>query len=163
MRLLVLGIGNRLFGDDAVGSCIAELLLKDSERSFDVKDGSIGSLNLALELLDYDVVIFVDVATDLENEVEVKELKTNGSLDPEAHKSDPQTILGIASALGFNGSAWVVAIKAEKICFPCSPTEDAIRRGMRAISVLKDLLKKYGYELDVEPSALSATCASRLT
>ena len=61
MRTLVLGIGNPILGDDGVGFHIAQELAKEiKDENIDVKDTSIGGLNLLELIVGYNKVIIID-------------------------------------------------------------------------------------------------------
>ncbi len=61
MKILVLGIGNPILGDDGIGFYVAqELASKVKNESVDVKDASTHGLNLLELLAGYDRVIIVD-------------------------------------------------------------------------------------------------------
>ena len=61
MRTLVLGIGNPILGDDGVGFHIAQELAKEiKDENVDVKDTSVGGLNLLELVVGYDKVIIID-------------------------------------------------------------------------------------------------------
>jgi len=61
VRTLVLGIGNPILGDDGVGFHIAQELAKEiKDENIDVKDTSIGGLNLLELIVGYNKVIIID-------------------------------------------------------------------------------------------------------
>lgn len=65
MRTLVLGIGNFLMGDEAVGVHVARALTSQVlPRDVDVLDGGTGGFHLLSCLTDYDPVIVVDATMD---------------------------------------------------------------------------------------------------
>ena len=159
MRVLVLGLGNRLFGDDALGSCAADMI-RGSDNIV-VKDGSVGSSNLVFYLSGFDVVVFVDVSKDLEADFVLEELEASERVDLEPHKSDPKTILSAAKALGvFEGKAYILKIKAERLCFPCKPSKEGLERLEKAVDALIKFLKKYGNAEKVRSA--SSSCTSNL-
>jgi len=62
MRILVLGVGNVIMGDDGLGIYVARMV-KDRLRhraDVDVKEVSVGGLKMVEEILGYDQVIIVD-------------------------------------------------------------------------------------------------------
>jgi hydrogenase maturation protease len=107
-RILIAGIGNIFFGDDAFGSEVARRLaqhpLPDTVR---VLDFGIRGLDLAYALLDpYDTVILVDalprggtVGTVYVLEPEVSPGGLNGAA-VELHSMDPVKVLRMARELG---------------------------------------------------------------
>lgn len=61
-KLLILGIGNPIMGDDAVGLHVARRIRDrfGTENDIEVKELSVGGLKLVEEILGYDEVIIVD-------------------------------------------------------------------------------------------------------
>jgi hydrogenase maturation protease len=81
MKMLVLGIGNPILGDDGVGFHVAQELSKKINREgentdVDIKDASISGLNLLEMIIGYDKVALVDaIKTKNGNIGEVYKLK----------------------------------------------------------------------------------------
>ena len=107
-RILIAGIGNIFFGDDAFGSEVAERLLRRPQpEGVRVVDFGIRGLDLAYTLLNqYEAVILVDAVprggqpgTLYVLEPEKPTADTPDSL-VEAHGMDPVKVLRLASAMG---------------------------------------------------------------
>ncbi len=65
-KILVLGIGNYLMGDEGVGvHCIHALSKIELPANVDIMDGGTGSFNLMPILSKYPLVIFIDATMDL--------------------------------------------------------------------------------------------------
>lgn len=65
-RILVLGIGNYLMGDEGVGVHIIHALSKmELPDNVDIMDGGTGSFNLMPILAQYPLAIFIDATMDL--------------------------------------------------------------------------------------------------
>ena len=64
-RVLVLGIGNYLMGDEGVGVHVVQALSKEDLPDFvDIMDGGTGSFDLMPILAQYPLVIFIDATMD---------------------------------------------------------------------------------------------------
>jgi len=64
-RILVLGVGNELYGDDGVGPRAVATLLGDSlPERIDLMDGATRGLDLLYTLQDYDRAIVIDAVCD---------------------------------------------------------------------------------------------------
>ena len=64
-KILVLGIGNYLMGDEGVGVHVAERLQKDeSLRDIDIVDGGTGGFHLLEYFETYETVILIDATLD---------------------------------------------------------------------------------------------------
>jgi hydrogenase maturation protease len=64
-RVLVLGIGNYLMGDEGVGVHVVQALSKEKLPDFvDIMDGGTGSFDLMPILAQYPLVLFIDATMD---------------------------------------------------------------------------------------------------
>jgi len=111
-RILVAGVGNIFFGDDAFGVEVATRLLRQRTlpASVEVKDFGIKGLDLAYALTDgYDAAIIIDAAARGQDpgaisvvEPEALEAKNGApqALLAAAHGLDPEKVLGLVTMLG---------------------------------------------------------------
>jgi hydrogenase maturation protease len=127
-KVLIIGYGNTLRGDDGVGPRVAE---------------AVGGLNLpgvrtlmcpllTPELADpisrVDRVIFVDAAVDAPQEVQWRKLQPKESSQLMAHAADPRTMLALArDVFGHVPEAWWLTIPAVELGF-CDQFSPAVRR-----------------------------------
>ncbi len=66
-RILILGVGNYLMGDEGVGVHVIHALNKTNLPDFvDIMDGGTGSFDLMPVLAQYPLVIFIDATMDLQ-------------------------------------------------------------------------------------------------
>ena len=119
-RIAIVGVGNRLMGDDGCGSYIAEFL-RDKVQGADVIDLGSSGVN-ALDLLkDYDVLIIIDAMLG-NNDVEVKKIEismdeeeiTSTVLDLEysgSHGVGIQSILFMLRLMGFSPEVYIIGCK----------------------------------------------------
>ena len=112
-RILIAGVGNVLYGDDAFGSEVARRLaeqsLPDNVRAIDF---GIRGFDLVAALLDpYDVVIIVDSLSQSEHPGALRVFDSRRDLTiqslppgcrPQWHSIDPATALNMAHSLGGN-------------------------------------------------------------
>ncbi|HSK57647.1 MAG TPA: hydrogenase maturation protease [Actinomycetospora sp.] len=113
MRILVAGVGNIFFGDDAFGSEVARRLLADPGAlppEVDVVDVGIRGMHLAYQMLDgYEVLVVVDAAPPRDDTAE-REPGTltlvehdlgaatgDAAFDP--HGMEPDAVLDLVAAL----------------------------------------------------------------
>ena len=114
-RVLVAGLGNIFFGDDAFGSEVARALLTSSAplpTDVKVSDFGIRGIHLAYELLDgYDTAILVDATpqggepgTIYVIEPDIDSLESESGLSEagiaDAHGMDPVSVLTLLRSLG---------------------------------------------------------------
>jgi len=143
-----------MYGDDGFGSCLAEFLSKQRLEGVDVKDGDYMGLGLLGWLEGYDLVIFIDAAKadEVKEEIELLRIEPERitveeaqELVTDAHKASPAQLAALAkkSAL-FEGEAYLVALKAEKICWPCSMREEAIKLAPKAVELINKVLSSKG-------------------
>jgi len=109
MRILVAGVGNIFFGDDAFGCEVAKELLKQSlPEGVRVTDFGIRSYDLAYAIMDnYDATILIDATPRgelpgtvflIEPEIKTLDESTNEVLN--AHSMNPVRVLQLARSLG---------------------------------------------------------------
>lgn len=110
-RVLVAGIGNIFFGDDAFGCEVtAELLKRSWPDGVNVVDFGIRAYDLAYAIMDsYDATILVDAAPRGEKpgtvyllELDPDKAKTCGDEIADAHALTPVRVLQLIRALGGN-------------------------------------------------------------
>ncbi len=109
-RVLVAGIGNIFFGDDAFGVEVAQRLVdRPMPEGVTVEDFGIRGLHLAYELLDgYDTLVLVDAlpmgepsGTVAVIEPELRAPDRDETAPPlEAHSMSPAVVLGLMRGLG---------------------------------------------------------------
>jgi hydrogenase maturation protease len=112
-RILIAGVGNVFYGDDAFGSEVARRLAEQSlPDNVRVIDFGIRGFDLVAALLDpYDVVIIVDALSqgdqpgalrvfDSQRDLTIEPLPPG--FHPEWHSLDPATALEMAHSLGGN-------------------------------------------------------------
>lgn len=108
-RILIAGIGNIFFGDDAFGCEVAkQLLCKDLPEQVRVIDFGIRSYDLAYTLIDnFDIVILVDAMARGERPgtiavIEPDLTRLNEFTDslPDAHSLNPLSVLQLAQTIG---------------------------------------------------------------
>jgi len=115
-RLLIAGIGNIFFGDDAFGSEVARELMKRSwPDGVRVDDFGIRSYDLAYALMDGIDAIFLDVVSRGEKpgtlyliELDPAQADTDGEI-PDGHSMNPVRVLQMVQSLGGKtGRLWLL-------------------------------------------------------
>jgi hydrogenase maturation protease len=107
-RVLVAGIGNIFFGDDAFGSEVARRLLRERwPEDVRVVDFGIRGLDLTFALLDgYETIILVDALPRGGVPGTICTLEVDAELEPaagatlDAHAMDPMRVLAAAKSMG---------------------------------------------------------------
>jgi hydrogenase maturation protease len=108
-RILIAGIGNIFFGDDAFGvEAARELSGRPLPEEVEVRDFGIRAYDLAYALTgDYETVILVDALSRGEApgtvtliEPEIAELDRLDPGEPDAHAMNPMSVLRLARTLG---------------------------------------------------------------
>jgi hydrogenase maturation protease len=112
--VLVIGYGNTLRGDDAVGPCVAEAAAAWSVEG--VCTLSVAQLvpELAALIATARLVVFVDACQGMPCEtVAVERIVPEKSKTPSGHSSDPAGLLGLAQSLyGRCPAAYLIAVPA---------------------------------------------------
>ncbi len=153
-RALVLGIGNRMYGEDGFGSCLGEFLSKQELPNVEARDGDYMGMGLIGWLEGFSLVIFLDaVVDDAEGDLVVYEILPERAsyeelveMPVDAHKASPIQLAAFAKRAGiFDGKAYLVGLKAEKVCWPCPLTERAAKLMPRAVDAVNEILRKHGF------------------
>lgn len=127
MKTLVVGLGNPILGDDAVGWLVAEQIMRlapDRSSSFDVECLAVGGLRLMEEMVGYDHAIVIDALTTFRDPVgkvscfplEALPDMTAGHI-ASAHDTTLQTALDMGRKLGYAlpRRVTVVGIEAQDV------------------------------------------------
>ncbi len=140
MRPLVIGVGNPLAGDDAIGYCVGVILEKCTRsRDFDVMVLQALEPGVAAYLENRSLVVFVDAADPdalpegakiAVVEVDPKRLSVEELaevlMNISSHESNPVNIALIARASGvFNGRVVIVAPRASRLVLGEGLSRDA--------------------------------------
>jgi hydrogenase maturation protease len=138
---LVIGYGNELRGDDAVGPCAARRLAEEGWP--DVTALAVGQLTpeLAAEMQDAAVAVFIDACADeAEGEVRLRRLEAAAGTGG-AHGSDPGWLLALTEALfARRPEAWLLTIPATQFELG-APLSTAARNGLSvAVRRVEDLI-----------------------
>lgn len=144
MAVKVIGLGNRLYGDDAIGSIIAECI--------NAYDASANGFQ-ALTYIEKDDVIFIVDAMMMDEEYNLFKVDLNQDMEVEIsdpHRLTPLQVLFLAKKAGREPKeAYILAIKPEKVDWP-GLTDQAIERAKNLFLKYKDFLKSKGVEVNVE-------------
>lgn len=168
-RVLVFGVGNTFYGDDGIGYCMARAIEKCG-RASGVEIVATQTLGPGHSMLleDYDYVVFIDAyyesGAGQERDIVVLELDPN-RIDPgdaiaiidtiEPHSLNPLKLLVLAKSTGFfHGKGCLIGITASRLVFNEPLSEEAIRRGVKALEKLVEVLEKLGKKLDVDKSCV---------
>jgi len=152
-RLLVAGIGNIFFGDDAFGvELVRELAQRPWPPEVSVVDFGIRGFDLACALAsDYDAVILVDTTQRGGSpgmlyviEPDIAATAANRASGVEAHSLDPAQVLRLARELG-RPCPWVRIVGCEPLTFGSAeepalglsePVRAAVGEGVRLVEAL---------------------------
>ena len=144
--ILLIGYGNELRGDDAVGPLVARAL--DDLRLPDTQVLALTQLTpeLAELVSQASAAIFVDAALDgPAGQVEVAPCRPLDLRQPLGHLGDPESLLALCRAVfGTSPSAWMVKVQVEttELGQPLSP---AAQRGIpAAVDVITRLVRQLG-------------------
>ena len=128
-KILVIGYGNTLRGDDGVGPRVAEAVGKLNLPGVQTLICPLLTPELADPISRAAEVIFVDAAVDAPKEVQWRKLEPNETSQLMAHAADPRTMLALArDVFGHVPEAWWLTIPAVDLGFSeeFSPT---VQRG----------------------------------
>lgn len=161
MRILVLGIGNILFGDEGIGVHLSNLLkvnyrFSSPEHSLDIIDGGTLALNLIPLITSYNYVILLDCINAVDGKIgdvfffDFKNIPNNINWQGTAHEVEMLQTLRMIEILGDLPTIKIIATIPEIInddtMFDLSTKIKDSALLMRDI-VLKDL-KELGFSID---------------
>ena len=139
-KLLVLGYGNTLRGDDGVGPRVAEAIADLHLANVEILSCPQLTPELAEPVSCAQLVIFVDAAIDPPRRVQLRRLSAADSTQVMAHATNPRTILALArDVFDCLPEAWWLTIPIEQT----GPGEElsplADRGCSRAIKIIQTL------------------------
>ena len=141
-KLLVIGYGNTLRGDDGVGPRVAEAveaLKLPGVRTFTCQQLSPEHAEMISQA---ERVVFVDAAVDAPKEVQLRELVPGDTTQLMAHAADPRTMLALArEVFGHAPKAWWLTIPAVNLEFSETLTRRAQAGLAEALLSVKALAK----------------------
>lgn len=133
--VLVIGWGNDLLGDDAVGRLVAQEIEARHWPGVEVVDVHQLTPELSVQLRQTECVIFVDACMDMDQEtVHLRKLSLDADADPlaSAHGATPEGLLSLADALyGARTEAWLIGVPA-RVFEPDRPLSELARAGFNA-------------------------------
>jgi hydrogenase maturation protease len=117
-RVLVIGYGNTLRGDDGVGPRVAEAVGRLGLPGVQTLACPLLTPELADPISRAEKVIFVDAAVDAPATVQWRKLQPNETSQIMAHAADPRTMLALArDVFGRVPPAWWLTIPAVDLGF----------------------------------------------
>jgi hydrogenase maturation protease len=149
LKTLVLGVGNPLLGDDGVGFHVVQELLRevgDETPNLDIREASIGGLNLLDVVLGYDKVVLVDaIKTDCGEVGEVYRLAPEDfagtmHLTTSAHDTNLATALKIGNEFAREQMPKEIVIFAIEVEEVTKFTQDLTERVRKAVPKAVDLV-----------------------
>ena len=156
-KILILGIGNYLMGDDGIGVHLAERLsLEVLPEGVDVVDGGTGGFHLLEYFESYPNVILIDATLDTNPVGTIRKIKPKFSMDfPQAMSTHDIGMKDLVNALQILGTMpvidlFVVSIESiQQQGIILTPEIEAI------IPLLKDKVKELMHELLVTEKVLN--------
>lgn len=136
-RLLVVGYGNTLRGDDSLGPRLAVDLEARNLPGVTTLECGLLTPEVADPVANADVVIFADAAVDAPREVQFRRLEPAETSQIMAHAANPQTILALArDVFGHAPAGWWLTIPAESLGFTEEITPSAQAGLDRAVQLV---------------------------
>jgi hydrogenase maturation protease len=137
---LVIGYGNMLRGDDGVGPRVAEAVAALNLPGVRTLVCQMLTPELADQISQARVAIFVDAAVDAPKEVQLRKLEPNDSSQLMAHAADPRTMLALArDVFGHAPAAWWLTIPAVNLDFCEELTLETQRGFEEALEKIQEL------------------------
>ncbi|MEJ2771697.1 hydrogenase maturation protease [Stygiolobus sp. CP8521M] len=149
MSIKIIGLGNRLYGDDAVGSLTAACMEELGLPAFDANSNGFQALS-AIE--NGDIVFFIDIVQMDEEEgifkVDLDKADFVEITDP--HRLTPLQVLSLSARSNNRPKeAYIVGIKPEYIDWP-GISDAAIKRLEKVLQKFKKFISTYGIDVDID-------------
>ncbi len=142
-RLLVIGYGNTLRGDDSLGPRLVGILEAMNLPGLTTLECGLLTPEVADPVSNSDVVIFADAAVDAPREVQFRELEPAETSQIMAHAANPRTILALArDVFGHAPTGWWLTIPAESLGFTEEITASAQAGLDQAVQLILEFHQK---------------------
>jgi hydrogenase maturation protease len=155
--ILVIGYGNELRGDDGLGPRVAEAISASNYPSVQVRTVFQLMPELAAELAEAGLVIFVDALADPGRiAVELTPVGTEEITDWCTHTADPRALLALTWAVyGWRPEAWLLTVAGQNFAFGEGLSSIAEENVRQAIVRIKELIQA---KTRCRPPAGEKTC-----
>jgi hydrogenase maturation protease len=141
-KLLVIGYGNELRGDDGVGPTVAEIVERWNLDGVQAIVCPLLTPELADPVSKAQIAVFVDAAIGNPGNVLFSKLEPYESSQIIAHAADPRTMLALArDVFGHTPEAWWLQIPVSKLEFGQEFSPDAQRGMAEAVKKLRALCR----------------------
>lgn len=141
-RLLVIGYGNTLRGDDGVGPVVARDVAALNDPRVSALECVLLTPELAEPVSKARQVVFVDATIEVSDEVTLREVVPAASSQLLGHSANPATMLALArDVFGRSPRAWLIAIPVRDLAAGEVLSETAQRGRRTAIKMILDLLE----------------------
>ncbi len=118
MKILVLGYGNPGRRDDGLGPALADAVEKMALDSVTADSDYQLNIEYALDLKNYDMVIFVDAGLDVDEPFEFRKLEPSKEIAHTTHSMSAESVLGLAHELNESQPiAYLLAIRGYEFDF----------------------------------------------
>lgn len=139
-RVLVVGFGNTLRGDDAAGVVVAESIEALRPDGVVVEVCHQLTPEMSERVAGVERVIFVDASETNERPAEVREIVGSNEAPLLGHAVDPRGILALAKRLfGRCPRAWLVTVAACSFELGADPSGDCVRGMAQALEAVREL------------------------
>lgn len=130
-------------GDDGVGPRVAEAVAAMNLPGVRTLVCQMLTPELADQISQARVAVFVDAAVDAPNEVQLRKLEPNETSQLMAHAADPRTMLALArDVFGHAPQAWWLTIPAVKLDFSEDLSPEAQRGFAQALDLVRELANR---------------------
>ncbi len=145
-KVLVVAFGNIARGDDGLGIRFAEYLSNEHLDNVDIEMDYQLNIDLSVDLLNYDKVVFVDASINCKEPYEFYRINPEPSIAFTSHSVKPEAILAVYEKC-FGTSApetWILAIRGYRFDLSDNLSEKATKNLLEALDFFtkKLLLEK---------------------
>jgi hydrogenase maturation protease len=141
-RVLVIGYGNTLRGDDGVGQHVALAVSKWNVPGLSVMSVHQLTAELAEPIARAELALFVDAKMTAPGDlVEIHPLQSSNTASSIGHTSDPRCLLALADAVyGRQPAAWLISVPAADLSVRDGLSATASRAAKLALAHIAELI-----------------------
>lgn len=141
-RIVVIGFGNALRGDDAIGRVVVEQLARNWPQVVTVAVTQLVP-ELATLVASARAVIFVDACVDARNDVEIRELTPACPISRRFHDTGPRELLALSrSCYSRSPLAWLVIVHGSEFGYSDELSPAAAANTQRAVLEIERLVEQ---------------------
>jgi hydrogenase maturation protease len=142
--ILIYGYGNPGRQDDGLGPMVTEEIEKLNFSFVDTDENYQLQIEDVLDIVKYDIVIFVDAAVEGREPFSVRKVEPSEKITFTTHAVDPDSVLAVCKdTFGEVPDTWLIGIRGYEFAFTDGVTSQAGKNWKKAVEFITLLLLEY--------------------